>query len=170
MGLLVSKADVDDASVVPVVAPIVEVVSDGIKGGLMSKGGAPGGTLPGGKGSKLVRDMSRQIEILREEGKLLEMEKAWFQISDAVSSPNPGTLNLSSFRGLFLVTGEAVMGVGGGGGGSDWVEEVSVLVGWGGGGGSDEVALTVVVGWRIGARRQRSGGDREIEQNRDKVL
>ena len=57
------------------------------------------------KGSKLVRDMSRQIEILREEGKLLEMEKAWFQISDAVSSPNPGTLNLSSFRGLFLVTG-----------------------------------------------------------------
>ena len=50
MGLLVSEADVDDASVVPVVAPIVEVVSDGIKGGLMSKGGAPGGTLPGGKG------------------------------------------------------------------------------------------------------------------------
>ncbi|KAL6175862.1 hypothetical protein ACLB2K_052500 [Fragaria x ananassa] len=46
------------------------------------------------------------------------------------------------------------------GGGSDWVEEVSVLVGWGGGGGSDVVALTVVVGWRIGARRQRSGGDR----------
>ncbi|XP_061998781.1 glutamate receptor 1.4-like [Rosa rugosa] len=57
------------------------------------------------KGSKLVRDMSRQIEILREEGKLLEMEKAWFQISDAVNSPNPGTLNLSSFLGVFLVTG-----------------------------------------------------------------
>ncbi|KAM5554256.1 hypothetical protein ABKV19_022571 [Rosa sericea] len=37
------------------------------------------------KGSKLVRDMSRQIEILREEGKLLEMEKAWFQISDVVN-------------------------------------------------------------------------------------
>ncbi|VVA24397.1 PREDICTED: glutamate receptor, partial [Prunus dulcis] len=31
------------------------------------------------KGSKLVHDISRQIETLREEGKLLEMEEAWFQ-------------------------------------------------------------------------------------------
>ncbi|KAM5554267.1 glutamate receptor 1.4-like [Rosa sericea] len=57
------------------------------------------------KGSKLVHDMSRQIEILREEGKLLEMEKAWFKTSDDVSSPNPGTLNLRNFLGLFLVSG-----------------------------------------------------------------
>lgn len=58
------------------------------------------------KGSKLVHDMSRQIEILREQGKLLEMEKAWFQNSEeSVSNPNPSTLNLSSFRGLFLVSG-----------------------------------------------------------------
>lgn len=50
--------------------------------------------------------MSRQIEILREQGKLLEMEKAWFQNSEeSVSNPNPSTLNLSSFRGLFLVSG-----------------------------------------------------------------
>lgn len=62
------------------------------------------------KGSKLVHDVSRQIEILREEGKLLEMEKAWFQnseesVSNPNPNPNPSALNLSSFRGLFLVSG-----------------------------------------------------------------
>ncbi|KAK9911394.1 hypothetical protein M0R45_035310 [Rubus argutus] len=60
------------------------------------------------KGSKLVHDMSRQIEILREEGKLLEMEKACFPNSEeSVSNPNPNpsALNLSSFRGLFLLSG-----------------------------------------------------------------
>ncbi|KAM5554264.1 glutamate receptor 1.4, partial [Rosa sericea] len=61
------------------------------------------------KGSKLAHDMSIQIEKLREEGKLLEMEKAWFHYNgnhmfeDTTSPPN--TLNLSSFRGLFLVSG-----------------------------------------------------------------
>ena len=53
--------------------------------------------------------MSIQIEKLREEGKLLEMEKTWFQykrnqmFQDSTSRPN--TLNLNSFRGLFLVSG-----------------------------------------------------------------
>ncbi|XP_040364983.1 glutamate receptor 1.4 isoform X2 [Rosa chinensis] len=61
------------------------------------------------KGSKLAQDMSTQIEKLREEGKLLEMEKAWFHyngnhMSEDTTSP-PNTLNLSSFCGLFLVTG-----------------------------------------------------------------
>ncbi|KAM5550893.1 hypothetical protein ABKV19_027303 [Rosa sericea] len=62
------------------------------------------------KGSKLVHDISRQIEILREEGKLVEMEEAWFHskktdlmFDDTTSDPN--TLNLHSFRGLFLVSG-----------------------------------------------------------------
>nr|XP_011469467.1 PREDICTED: glutamate receptor 1.2-like [Fragaria vesca subsp. vesca] len=61
------------------------------------------------KGSKLAHDMSVQIEKLREEGKLLEMEKAWFHYNanhmfeDTTNPPN--ALNLSSFRGLFLVSG-----------------------------------------------------------------
>ncbi|PRQ56844.1 putative periplasmic binding protein-like I [Rosa chinensis] len=62
------------------------------------------------KGSKLVHDISRQIEILREEGKLVQMEEDWFHsiktdlmFDDTTSDPNP--LNLHSFRGLFLVSG-----------------------------------------------------------------
>ncbi|KAL6130424.1 hypothetical protein ACLB2K_068803 [Fragaria x ananassa] len=51
------------------------------------------------KGSKLGRDMSRQIEILREEGKLLEMEKAWFQISDAEISSNPAPELIEAMAG-----------------------------------------------------------------------
>lgn len=60
------------------------------------------------KGSKLVHDISRQIETLREEGKLLEMEESWFQSKTTLmyeDKSNPNTLNLNSFRGLFLVTG-----------------------------------------------------------------
>ncbi|BBG97145.1 glutamate receptor 2.2 [Prunus dulcis] len=60
------------------------------------------------KGSKLVHDISRQIETLREEGKLLEMEEAWFQSKTTLmyeDKSNPNTLNLNSFRGLFLVSG-----------------------------------------------------------------
>ncbi|XP_016649717.1 PREDICTED: glutamate receptor 1.3-like [Prunus mume] len=55
------------------------------------------------KGSKLVHDMSMQIQRMREEGKLIEMEKVWFHkrtipmFDNTTSDPN-------TFRGLFLVT------------------------------------------------------------------
>ncbi|KAL6289612.1 hypothetical protein ACE6H2_007122 [Prunus campanulata] len=61
------------------------------------------------KGSKLVHDMSMQIQLMREEGKLIEMEKVWFHkrtipmFDNTTSDPN--TLNFHTFRGLFLVTG-----------------------------------------------------------------
>nr|XP_011469464.1 PREDICTED: glutamate receptor 1.2-like isoform X1 [Fragaria vesca subsp. vesca] len=61
------------------------------------------------KGSRLAKDMSVQIEKLREEGKLLEMENSWFpydanhMFQDTTNPPN--ALTLSSFRGLFLVSG-----------------------------------------------------------------
>ncbi|CAB4269248.1 unnamed protein product [Prunus armeniaca] len=61
------------------------------------------------KGSKLVHDMSMQIQRMREEGKLIEMEKVWFHkrtipmFDNTTSDPN--TLNVHTFRGLFLVTG-----------------------------------------------------------------
>ncbi|PQM37469.1 glutamate receptor 1.3 [Prunus yedoensis var. nudiflora] len=61
------------------------------------------------KGSELVHDMSMQIQLMREEGKLIEMEKVWFHkrtipmFDNTTSDPN--TLNFHTFRGLFLVTG-----------------------------------------------------------------
>ncbi|KAL6289616.1 hypothetical protein ACE6H2_007126 [Prunus campanulata] len=61
------------------------------------------------KGSKLTHDMSMQIQRMREEGKLIEMEKVWFHkriipmFDNTTSDPN--TLNFHTFRGLFLVTG-----------------------------------------------------------------
>ncbi|XP_016649714.1 PREDICTED: glutamate receptor 1.2-like [Prunus mume] len=61
------------------------------------------------KGSKLVHDMSMRIQLMREEGKLIEMEKVWFHkrtipmFDNTTSDPN--TLNFHTFRGLFLVTG-----------------------------------------------------------------
>ncbi|KAL6133497.1 hypothetical protein ACLB2K_020418 [Fragaria x ananassa] len=159
MGLLVSEADVDDASVVPVVAPIVEVVSDGIKGGLMSKGGAPGGTLPGGKETNLV---ALTVVVGWRIGARRQRSGGGSDWVEEVSV----LVGWGGGGGSDVVALTVVVGwrIGArrqrSGGCSDWVEEVSVLVGWGGGGGSDVVALTVVVGWRIGARRQRSGGDR----------
>ncbi|KAL6289619.1 hypothetical protein ACE6H2_007129 [Prunus campanulata] len=61
------------------------------------------------KGSKLVHDMSMQIQQMREEGKLIEKEKLWFQKRKILMFDNttsdPNTLNLHTFRGLFLVTG-----------------------------------------------------------------
>ncbi|CAB4269251.1 unnamed protein product [Prunus armeniaca] len=62
------------------------------------------------KGSKLVHDVSRQIEHMREEGKLIEMEKTWSLrkttlMSEEATTTGPSTLDLYSFRGLFLVTG-----------------------------------------------------------------
>ncbi|CAB4269250.1 unnamed protein product [Prunus armeniaca] len=61
------------------------------------------------KGSKLVHDMSRQIQQMREEGKLIDMEKVWFHkrtipMFDYTTS-DPNTLNFHTFRGLFLITG-----------------------------------------------------------------
>ncbi|ONI22081.1 hypothetical protein PRUPE_2G105800 [Prunus persica] len=61
------------------------------------------------RGSKLAQDMSRQIEILREEGKLLEMEDAWFHSKSNLlfddKTSDPSALNFHDFRGLFLVSG-----------------------------------------------------------------
>ncbi|PQP98513.1 glutamate receptor 1.3 [Prunus yedoensis var. nudiflora] len=61
------------------------------------------------KGSKLVHDMSMQIQQMREEGKLIEMEKVWFRKRTILMFDNttsdPNTLNFHTFRGLFLVTG-----------------------------------------------------------------
>ncbi|XP_022848938.1 glutamate receptor 1.2-like [Olea europaea var. sylvestris] len=61
------------------------------------------------KGSPLVHDMSRAIAGLREEGKILEMEKKWFRSQLSPSSgtepPRPNTLGINSFSGLFLVSG-----------------------------------------------------------------
>ncbi|XP_034205906.1 glutamate receptor 1.2-like [Prunus dulcis] len=61
------------------------------------------------KGSKLVHDMSMQIEQMREEGKLMEMEKVWFDKRTILMFDNttsdPNTLNFHTFRGLFLITG-----------------------------------------------------------------
>ncbi|KAI5344572.1 hypothetical protein L3X38_012449 [Prunus dulcis] len=61
------------------------------------------------KGSNLVHDMSMQIQQMREEGKLIEMEKVWFHkgtipMFDNTNS-DPNTLNFHTFRGLFLITG-----------------------------------------------------------------
>lgn len=70
------------------------------------------------KGSPLVPEISRAIAKLRQEGKLMEIEEAWFRNNTRSSSnimrqqdyysstiPSPNTLNLDSFRGLFLVSG-----------------------------------------------------------------
>ncbi|CAI9776569.1 unnamed protein product [Fraxinus pennsylvanica] len=58
------------------------------------------------KGSPLVHDMSRAIAGLREEGKILELEKKWFRsqlspLSDT-EPPRTNTLGIYSFSGLFL--------------------------------------------------------------------
>ncbi|KAK4419736.1 Glutamate receptor 1.2 [Sesamum alatum] len=62
------------------------------------------------KGSPLVHDMSRAIAQLREEGRLVEMEKRWFksrqswQSQDSEQS-NLNTLSVANFVGLFLISG-----------------------------------------------------------------
>ncbi|CAL2240594.1 unnamed protein product [Prunus armeniaca] len=54
------------------------------------------------KGSKLAQDMSRQIEILREGGKLLEMEDAWFHSKSNLlfndKTSDPSALNFHSLH------------------------------------------------------------------------
>ncbi|KAK9911410.1 hypothetical protein M0R45_035322 [Rubus argutus] len=66
------------------------------------------------KGSKLVHDVSRQIEFLRQEKKLIEMEKAWFHekttlmYDEDISKGNPNTIELYDFRGLFLISGASL--------------------------------------------------------------
>ncbi|KAK3020397.1 hypothetical protein RJ639_046130 [Escallonia herrerae] len=63
------------------------------------------------KGSPLVTETSREIAKLREEGKLMKLEKKWF-ISKSTLSPQEGgsvtkpkILDLHSFGGLFLISG-----------------------------------------------------------------
>ncbi|KAK9911418.1 hypothetical protein M0R45_035327 [Rubus argutus] len=66
------------------------------------------------KGAKLVHDVSRQIEFLREEGKLIEMEKTWFHekatlmYDEDISKSNPNTIELYDLRGLFLISGASL--------------------------------------------------------------
>nr|XP_011469463.1 PREDICTED: glutamate receptor 1.4-like [Fragaria vesca subsp. vesca] len=64
------------------------------------------------KGSKLVQDVSRQIERLRQEEKLIEMEKTWFLRKTTLMSDedikDPNTIDLHDFRGLFLISGASL--------------------------------------------------------------
>ncbi|KAL0435216.1 UNVERIFIED_CONTAM: Glutamate receptor 2.8 [Sesamum radiatum] len=62
------------------------------------------------KGSPLVHDMSRAIAELREEGRLLEMEKKWFKSQPSLLSEDSeqsklNTLTVANFAGLFLISG-----------------------------------------------------------------
>ncbi|KAK3003894.1 hypothetical protein RJ639_020228 [Escallonia herrerae] len=63
------------------------------------------------KGSPLVPEMSREIAKLREEGKLMELEKKWFKSESTLlprqggSVTTPKILDLQSFGGLFLISG-----------------------------------------------------------------
>ncbi|KAJ0956843.1 putative ionotropic glutamate receptor, metazoa [Helianthus annuus] len=60
------------------------------------------------KRSPLATEMSTQIAKIREDGTLRILEKKWFekQSSSSQDSPSkPKTLNLSRFRGLFLISG-----------------------------------------------------------------
>ncbi|KAL0459025.1 UNVERIFIED_CONTAM: Glutamate receptor 2.8 [Sesamum latifolium] len=62
------------------------------------------------KGSPLVRDMSRAIAELREEGILVEMEKKWFKsrpssLSEDSEQSKLNTLTVANFAGLFLISG-----------------------------------------------------------------
>ncbi|XP_039034845.1 glutamate receptor 1.3-like [Hibiscus syriacus] len=62
------------------------------------------------KGSAMASDISREIEKLRQDGRLQMLENAWFKSpttsfdsGDASSSVNP--LTVGDFRGLFLISG-----------------------------------------------------------------
>ncbi|KAI3450137.1 hypothetical protein Pfo_006802 [Paulownia fortunei] len=63
------------------------------------------------KGSPLVPDISRAIAELREEGKLLQMEKKWFSSQSSLLSQDTESLNklntlrTDNFFGLFLLSG-----------------------------------------------------------------
>ncbi|KAK4492161.1 hypothetical protein RD792_002958 [Penstemon davidsonii] len=62
------------------------------------------------KGSPLVQEVSRAIAGLREEGKLLEMEKKWFtrrppMLYQETQQPMANTLSFENFSGLFLISG-----------------------------------------------------------------
>lgn len=56
--------------------------------------------------------MSRQIERLRQEEKLIEMEKTWFLRKTTLMSDedikDPNTIDLHDFRGLFLISGASL--------------------------------------------------------------
>ncbi|KAG8388840.1 hypothetical protein BUALT_Bualt02G0166800 [Buddleja alternifolia] len=62
------------------------------------------------KGSPLVHEISRGISELREEGKLLEMEKKWLTnrsplLSQDTQQLRASTLGIGNFFGLFIVSG-----------------------------------------------------------------
>ena len=58
------------------------------------------------KGSPLVREMSREIAIMRENGVLRNLEKKWFKNELSLTSQDcfrtPKSNNLDRFRGLFI--------------------------------------------------------------------
>ncbi|XP_024178932.2 glutamate receptor 1.2 [Rosa chinensis] len=66
------------------------------------------------KGSKLVQDVSRQIERLRQEEKLIEMEKTWFlrkttlMSDEDINNKDPNTIDLYDIRGLFVISGASL--------------------------------------------------------------
>ncbi|KAG8388845.1 hypothetical protein BUALT_Bualt02G0167300 [Buddleja alternifolia] len=64
------------------------------------------------KGSPLVPELSRAIAELREEEKILEIEKKWFKsqsslLSQDTEPPKFNTLSVDNFFGLFLISGIA---------------------------------------------------------------
>ncbi|PRQ56866.1 putative periplasmic binding protein-like I [Rosa chinensis] len=66
------------------------------------------------KGSKLVQDVSRKIERLRQEEKLIEMEKTWFlrkttlMSDEDINNKDPNTIDLYDIRGLFVISGASL--------------------------------------------------------------
>ncbi|EOX93708.1 Glutamate receptor 1.1, putative [Theobroma cacao] len=61
------------------------------------------------QGSQLARDISTEIVKMRQEGKLIMMEDAWFTSQATFtwedSSDSVSPLTIDSFRGLFLISG-----------------------------------------------------------------
>ncbi|KAK9911407.1 hypothetical protein M0R45_035319 [Rubus argutus] len=63
------------------------------------------------KGSNLVHDVSMQIERLRQEEILIEMEKTWFHekttfmSAEDVTQSDLNTIDVYNFRGLFVISG-----------------------------------------------------------------
>ncbi|KAK1434738.1 hypothetical protein QVD17_00488 [Tagetes erecta] len=61
------------------------------------------------KGSPLVKDISREIAKIREDGTLRNLEKKWFDTEFSVlpqdSSTMPKSLSLERFGGLFVISG-----------------------------------------------------------------
>ncbi|GJT77557.1 glutamate receptor 1.2-like protein [Tanacetum coccineum] len=65
------------------------------------------------KGSPLVRELSREIARMRENGALRSLEKKWFKRELSLSSQDsfrtPKSHNLDRFRGLFIAIGVSLL-------------------------------------------------------------